>query len=104
MGDVPYLYSRWKPGVRCPLMADLRAPDATSWLLAFSRELRRVDDHQALVDLVRNAVSARFGLTNAWLYVFEREEDEQAVLVAAAGQKAEAIRRELPIAPIAGDC
>ena len=51
----------------------------------------------------RAEVNARFGLTNAWLYVFEREDDEHAVLVAAAGAKAEAIRNELPIAPIAGD-
>jgi signal transduction histidine kinase len=79
-----------------------RAPDA-GWLLSFSRDLRRIDDYKSLVELVRAEVNARFGLTNAWLYVFEREDDEHAVLVAAAGAKAEAIRNELPIAPIAGD-
>ncbi|HVZ75554.1 MAG TPA: ATP-binding protein [Polyangia bacterium] len=76
---------------------------APGWLLAFSRELRHVDDYDALVELVRREVSARFGLTNAWLYVFEREGDDQAVLVAAAGAKAAAIKEHLPIAPLAGD-
>ena len=70
---------------------------------SFSKELRRVDDYAGLVELVRRELNSRFGLTNAWLYVFEREEDQQAVLVAAAGAKAEEIQRELPIAPIAGD-
>jgi signal transduction histidine kinase/CheY-like chemotaxis protein len=56
-----------------------------------------------LVELVRAELQARFGLTNAWLYVFEREEDREAVLVSAAGPKAAKIERELPIAPIAGD-
>ena len=79
------------------------SPPDSDWLISFSRELRRVDDYAALVELVRQELHARFGLTNAWLYVFEREEDQQAVLVAAAGAKAEAIQRELPIAPIAGD-
>ena len=74
------------------------SPPDSDWLISFSRELRRVDDYAALVELVRRELHARFGLTNAWLYVFEREEDQQAVLVAA-----EAIQRELPIAPIAGD-
>jgi len=77
-------------------------PDA-DWFISFSRELRRVDDYAALVELVRRELQEKFGLTNAWLYVFEREEDQQAVLVAAAGAKAEDIERELPIAPIAGD-
>jgi signal transduction histidine kinase/CheY-like chemotaxis protein len=72
-------------------------------LLALARELRRVDAYDALVALVRDELVARVGLTNAWLYVFEREDDQQAVLVAAAGPKADDIRRELPIAPIAGD-
>ncbi|MDQ2643098.1 MAG: ATP-binding protein [Myxococcota bacterium] len=75
----------------------------SDWLVSFSRELRRVDDYAALVELVRRELASRFGLSNAWLYVFEREEDQQAVLVAAAGAKAEDIERELPIAPIAGD-
>src|SRR6478609_6799523 len=83
-------------------MADGRSPDP-GWLFAFARDLRRVDDYDTLVELVRSEVRARFGLTNAWLYVFEREDDEHAVLVAAAGAKAEAIRKELPIAPIADD-
>jgi signal transduction histidine kinase/CheY-like chemotaxis protein len=83
-------------------MADGRAPDS-SWMLAFSRELRRIDTYDSLVDLVRAQVAARFGVTTAWLYVFEREDDEHALLVAAAGTHAEAIRRELPIAPVAGD-
>jgi signal transduction histidine kinase len=83
-------------------MANPSLPDL-SWLLAFSRELRRIDDYDGLVDLVRRELKARFGLTSAWLYVFQREDDEHAVLVAAAGPKADDIRRELPIAPIAGD-
>ena len=41
------------------------------WLQSFSRELRRVDDYDALVDLVRSEMHARFGITNAWLYVFQ---------------------------------
>ncbi|HEU5073999.1 MAG TPA: ATP-binding protein [Polyangiaceae bacterium] len=73
------------------------------WISAFSRELRHIDDYAGLVELVRREMSARFGLTNAWLYVFEREEDEQALLVAAAGPKARDIESQLPIAPIAGD-
>ncbi len=72
-------------------------------LTSFARELCRVDDYQELVELVRREWGARFGLTNAWLYVFEREEDEHALLVAVAGPKAAAIREELPVAPTAGD-
>jgi signal transduction histidine kinase/ActR/RegA family two-component response regulator len=53
--------------------------------------------------LVRRELAARFGLTNAWLYVFEREEDTFAVLAAVAGPNAAAIRAELPVAPLAGD-
>src|SRR5690349_15764599 len=79
-----------------------RLPD-TGWLLRFSRELRRIDDYDGLVELVREELHTRFGLTNAWLYVFEQEEDEHALLVAAAGPKADQIRKELPVAPIAGD-
>src|SRR5689334_9622366 len=74
----------------------LRPLDGAS-LASFSRELRRIDDYERLVELVRAHVEERFGLTNAWLYVFEREEDAQAVLVAVAGPKAEAIRKELPV-------
>jgi signal transduction histidine kinase/ActR/RegA family two-component response regulator len=73
------------------------------WLRNFTRELRRVDDYDALVGLVRDELQVRFGLTNAWLYVFAREDDEQAALVAVAGPKAEAIRAELPVAPVSGD-
>jgi signal transduction histidine kinase len=84
--------------------ARMRGPpfDAAG-LLPFSRELRRIDDYDGLIDLVRREVHARLGLTNAWLYVFEREEDDHCVLVAAAGPMAAAIREELPIAPRAGD-
>jgi signal transduction histidine kinase len=73
------------------------------WLLSFSQKLRRIDDYAGLVELVREELHARFGLTSAWLYVFEREEDEEAVLVAAAGPKAAEVWKELPVAPIAGD-
>jgi signal transduction histidine kinase len=73
------------------------------WLTTFARDLRRTDDYDGLVELVRRELQARFGLTNAWLYVFEREEDAHAVLVAAAGPNAAAIRAELPVAPLAGD-
>jgi signal transduction histidine kinase len=69
----------------------------------FARDLRGVDDYDGLVELVRRELEARFGLTNAWLYVFEREGDDHAVLVAVAGPKAAAIRAELPVASIAGD-
>lgn len=75
----------------------------SNWLHAFSSDLRGVDDYAALIALVRNTLHARFGLSNAWLYVFERDDDEQAVLVAASGTRAEAIWKELPVAPIAGD-
>ena len=78
-------------------------PPEERTLLSFSRELRRIDDYEGLIELVRREVDSRFGLTNAWLYVFEREKDDHAVLVAAAGPKANAIWKELPIAPIAGD-
>jgi len=78
-------------------------PDRQDWITCFARELRHIDDYQSLVELARREMAARFGLSNAWLYVFEREEDEQAVLVAAAGPKARDIEAQLPIAPIAGD-
>lgn len=51
----------------------------SNWLHAFSSDLRGVDDYAALIALVRNTLHARFGLSNAWLYVFERDDDEQAV-------------------------
>jgi signal transduction histidine kinase/ActR/RegA family two-component response regulator len=73
------------------------------WMHAFARELRRVDSYHALVELVRGELYVRFGLTSAWLYVFEQDDDEHARLVATAGPKADEIRRELPIAPVAGD-
>jgi len=70
---------------------------------SFSRELRRVDSYDGLIELVRRDVLARVGLTNAWLYVLEQEEDEQFLLVACAGAKAPLIRDLLPVAPRAGD-
>ena len=85
-------------------MAALGDPASdTTWLTAFARDLRRVDDYDGLVEVVRRELRARFGLTNAWLYVFEREEDQQALLVSVAGTKADAIRQELPVAPVEGD-
>ncbi|HTB59819.1 MAG TPA: ATP-binding protein [Polyangia bacterium] len=72
-------------------------------LTTFARELCRIDDYDGLVELVRRELGGRLGLTNAWLYVFERADDEQALLVAAAGPKAALIRDELPVAPTAGD-
>jgi len=77
-------------------------PSRADWP-TFARDLRRIDDYDGLVALVRRELAARFGLTNAWLYVFEREDDDQAVLVSVSGPKAAAIRAELPVAPIAGD-
>lgn len=77
-------------------------PDV-GWLATFARDLRRTDDYQGLIELVRRGLGARFGLTNAWLYVFEREDDQEATLVAAAGPKTADIRFELPVAPMAGD-
>jgi len=40
-----------------------------------SRELRRVDGYDDLIAVIRENVATRFGLTNAWLYVREREEE-----------------------------
>jgi signal transduction histidine kinase/ActR/RegA family two-component response regulator len=80
-----------------------RSVPELDWLGSYSRELRRVDGYPALVELVRRELHTRFGLTNAWLYVFETEEDRQAVLVAAAGPMAATIERELPVAPMDGD-
>ena len=82
---------------------DDHRPADTGWLLAFSRALRLVGDYDGLVELVRKELQTRFALTNVWLYVFEEEEDAHAVLVAVAGPKADEIRKELPVAPIAGD-
>ncbi len=85
-------------------MAEPIAPTSIDCSLTrFARELCRIDDYDALIELVRRELAARFGLTNAWLYVIEREEDEEALLVAVAGPKAAAIREELPVAPTAGD-
>lgn len=78
-------------------------PPGQDWISSFSRALRHIDDYESLVDLVRSEMQSRFGLTNAWLYVFEREEDEHAVLVAAAGPKARDIESQLPVAPVEGD-
>ena len=85
-------------------VAEPVAPTLTDCsLTTFARELCRIDGYDELIDLVRRELAARFGLTNAWLYVIEREEDEQALLVAVAGPKAAAIRQELPVAPVAAD-
>ena len=70
---------------------------------SFSRHLRRVDSYDALIALVRDEVARRFGLTNAWLYVCEGEDDNKLVLVAAAGGKRDAIRELVPVIPRAGD-
>jgi signal transduction histidine kinase/CheY-like chemotaxis protein len=80
-------------------------PPGTGDLLfeSFSRELRRVDTYDQLIELVRQDVRARLGLTHAWLYVLELEDDEQFVLVAAAGAKAALIRELVPVVPRAGD-
>jgi two-component system, cell cycle sensor histidine kinase and response regulator CckA len=72
-------------------------------LTTFARGLCRIDDYDELIELVRRELEAHLGLTNAWLYIIEREEDDQAVLVAVAGPKAAAIRQELPVAPLAAD-
>ncbi|HET7544137.1 MAG TPA: ATP-binding protein [Polyangiaceae bacterium] len=79
------------------------ADRSRNWLGSYARELRRIDDYAGLVGLVQREFAARFGLSNAWLYVFEWEDDERAILVAAAGWKAAAIEKELPVAPVAGD-
>ena len=85
-------------------MAEPVAPTSIDCSLTrFARELCRIDDYDALIELVRRELAARFGLTNAWLYVIEREDDDQALLVAVAGPRAAAIREELPVAPSAGD-
>jgi signal transduction histidine kinase/ActR/RegA family two-component response regulator len=75
----------------------------TPALDSFSRQLRRVETYDQLVALVRDEVSERFGLTNAWLYVCEREDEVQLELVAAAGTRTAAIRELAPVIPRAGD-
>ena len=70
---------------------------------SFSRQLRRIDSYDALVELVRVEVSTRLGLTNAWLYVCEGEHDTRLVLIAAAGPRAPAIRDLVPVIPRQGD-
>jgi two-component system, cell cycle sensor histidine kinase and response regulator CckA len=72
-------------------------------LTTFARELCRIDNYDALIELVRRELAARFRLTNAWLYVIEREDDDQALLVAVAGPKAAAIREGPPVAPAAAE-
>jgi signal transduction histidine kinase/ActR/RegA family two-component response regulator len=84
-----------------PTEPEIRSP--TSPLESFSRELRRVDTYDQLIELVRRDVSARFGLTNAWLYVCEMEDDPQLVLVATAGTKAAVSREVVPVIPRQGD-
>jgi len=79
-------------------------PVATTLALdSFSRQLRRVETYDQLVALVRDEVTARFGLPNAWLYVCEREDQSQLELVAAAGPRTAAIRDIVPVIPRAGD-
>jgi len=79
-------------------------PVATTLALdSFSRQLRRVETYDQLIALVRDEVTARFGLPNAWLYVCEREEQSQLELVAAAGPRTAAIREIVPVIPRAGD-
>ena len=85
-----------------PLFGSEPASDADR-LVTFARELRRIDDYDGLVELVRRELAARLGLTAAWLYVFERDEDDHAKLVAVAGPNADEIRRVLPSAPTTRD-
>ena len=74
-----------------------------SLLQSFSRELRRVDSYDELIELIRQEVQNRLGLTHAWLYVVESEDDQHALLVATAGPQAALIRELVPIVPRAGD-
>jgi signal transduction histidine kinase len=83
--------------------SDARPLISASAIDSFSREVRRVDTYDALVEAVRAEVSRRFGLTNAWLYVCEQEDAERLVLVASAGPRTAAIREIVPVIPRAGD-
>jgi len=83
---------------------EILEPVATALALdSFSRQLRRVETYDELVALVRDEVTARFGLPNAWLYVCEREDQSELELVAAAGPRTAAIRQIVPVIPRAGD-
>ena len=83
---------------------EILEPVATALALdSFSRQLRRVETYDQLVALVRDEVTARFGLPNAWLYVCEREDQSELELVAAAGPRTDAIRQLVPVIPRAGD-
>ena len=71
---------------------------------SFSRQLRRVDSYQTLIEAVREEVFTRFGLTNAWLYVFEDGSVDAGLdLIAAAGPRSPAIRELVPTIPRKGD-
>jgi len=76
---------------------------STTEIDSLSRRLRRVDTYDEFIEAVRDDVSVRLGLTNAWLYVCEGDTDTQLVLIAAAGPKTAAIRELVPIIPRAGD-
>ena len=78
---------------------DVRPLISATALASFSRQLRRVDTYDALIELVRSEVSERFGLTNAWLYVCEGEADPNLVLVATSGPRTDAIREHAPVIP-----
>jgi GAF domain-containing protein len=69
----------------------------------FARELRHVDSYDELIGLVQRQVLSRLGLTNAWLYVLEREDDTSLQLVATSGSQAALIRELLPMCPRQGD-
>ena len=71
---------------------------------SFSRQLRRVNSYETLIELVREELFERFGLTNAWLYVCEHAGDDANLdLIAAAGPRAPAIRDLVPSIPRKGD-
>jgi len=86
------------------LSYEILEPVATTLALdSFSRQLRRVETYDHLIALVRDEVTARFGLPNAWLYVCEREDQSELELVAVAGPRTAAIRQLVPVIPRAGD-